>query len=184
LKKLVAIVLLSIHLFNIGGQLAFHQFLVYRSDKFFNDQISKNHYKLDDLSEIKVPVNMPGITDWTSFQNLSGRVQFKDASYNYVKIKITRHAIYLICVPNYETTHLSDQNIISARQIADIPVSRKDHVPFGKVNLTVYHCQIAYYQFSAPLIITTKNIDNSYCIIPNTFITGPGQPPDSSANIS
>ncbi len=75
MKKLLAILLLLIHLFNIGGQLAFHEYLVYQSDKFFNEQISENHYNIDDLTEICIPVNMPGITDWKSYENLSGSVQ-------------------------------------------------------------------------------------------------------------
>jgi len=184
LKKLIAISLLAIHLFTIGGQLIFYQYQVYKSDKFYNEQISKNHYNINDLTEISIPVNMPDVTDWKYYQNLSGRVQFQNSSYNYVKIRMTRKAIYLMCVPNYQTTHLSDQNIIYAGQIKDIPVPKKDHVPFGKINKTVYNNQTTYYGFSTPAITVRKPININHSIILSCFITGPGQPPDRKTILS
>jgi len=180
LKRLLAIALLTIHLFNIGGQLAFHQYMEYKTDKFFDQQISKNLYNVDELTEIKIPVDMPGITDWQRYQNLSGQVQFQNASYNYVKMKMTRHAIYLMCVPNYSTTHYSSQNIICAKQIADIPVPKKDHVPFGKINLVMYNYQPSYFHFSIPIAVIGKKTYTNHCVIVDAFITGPGQPPDTA----
>ncbi len=184
MKKLIAITLLTVHLFNIGGQLAFHEYLVYQSDKLFNEQIGENHYNIDDLTEIRVPANMPGITDWKGYENLSGRIQFGNTAYNYVKIRMTRNAIYLVCIPNYATTHLSDQNIIYARQVPDIPVPKKDHVPFGKINIVAYNHQSVYYQFSTPLIKVRKTVSCYHSFIPNPLIKGPGQPPDMETILS
>ena len=184
MKKLTAISLLFIHLFNIGGQLSVYQYLVYKSDKFFNKQISENHYNIDDLTEIRIPANMPGIADWKNYENLCGRVQFENSAYNYVKIKMTRKAIYLVCVPNYATTRLSDQNIINARQIADIPVPKKEHVPFGKINLVAYNYQVVRYTFSIPVIGARKNINYEDIFIPNSPVSGPGQPPDMKTILS
>ena len=184
MKKLIAIVLLIIHLFNIGGQLAFYQYLVYKSDKLFNAQINKNHYNIEDLTEIKIPVSMPGITDWKSYEKLSGQVKFADASYNYVRMRLTRNAIYLMCIPNYETTHLFDHNIIYAGQIKDIPVPKKEHVPFGKINLTAYNHQTIHYKFSIPIIVVRVRVDGNHLNIPNFLIAGPGQPPDKNLAFS
>lgn len=79
---------------------------------------------------------MPGITDWHNYVNVTGQVQFGDASYNYVKMKMTRTALYLMCVPNYKTTSLSGDNIINAKQAKNIPVPKKDHVPYGKTTVS------------------------------------------------
>ena len=161
-----------------------HQYLVYQSDKLFNDQISKNYYNIDDLREVRIPVNMPGTSDWKAYENLSGEVQFANSSYNYVKMKVTRNAIYLMCIPNYTTTHLYGQNIIYAPQIQDIPASKKDHVPFGKINLVAYSHQIIQYKFSIPILALSKAICNHHSIIPNSCITGSGQPPDRETTLS
>lgn len=184
MKKLIAISLLTVHLFNIGGQLLFYQYQRYKSDKFYNEQIGKNLYNIEDLTEIRIPANMPNIVDWKYYQNLSGRVQFENSSYNYVKIRMTKKAIYLMCVPNYQTTRLSNQNIIYARQVKDIPIPKKDHVPFGKINLTVYNNQTTHFRFSLPVVIVKKPINTNHSIILSCFITGPGQPPDGESTLS
>jgi len=135
LKKLIAITLLVSHLFSTGGYIAFYHYLKYRSDVFFNEQTAQNKYNKNDLVEIKIPIEMPNLSDWAAYENVSGTVQFEEASYNYVKMKMTRHAVYLMCVPNYKTTVYSTTNVIVARDIKDIPVPKKDHVPFLKLNL-------------------------------------------------
>ncbi|HEY2583397.1 MAG TPA: hypothetical protein VGI43_16415, partial [Mucilaginibacter sp.] len=117
MKKLIAVVLLAIYLFNIGGELVMHQYFSYLSDRFFNEQASKGRYNVNDLTEVKLPANMPGITDWTNYENIRGQIQFGDRSYNYVKMKITRTAIYLMCIPDYAATRLLNENIICAKQV-------------------------------------------------------------------
>ena len=179
MKRFFAIALLTIHLFNIGGQLAFHQYLEYKTDKFFDEQISKNLYNVNDLTEVKIPIDIPGMSDWRTYQDLSGQVQFQNASYNYVKMKITRHAIYLMCVPNYSTTHYLSKNVICAKQIADIPVPKKEHVPFGKMNLVMYNYQPVYFKFTNPIVLLSKKICTNHCGIMEAYITGPGEPPNT-----
>jgi hypothetical protein len=184
LKKLIAIWLLTIHLFNIGGQLAFHEYMVYKSDRFFDAQVNKNLYNKDDLTEIKIPVDMPAVADWKNYVNISGTVQFRESSYNYVKMKITRHAVFLMCVPNYATTHYSTENVICAKEIKDIPVPKKDHVPYGKINLATYSYQTISYSFTGPVLVMPKIVYSNYSIVTEAFITGPGQPPDTNPSLS
>ena len=158
----------------------FYEYLAYQSDKLFEQQIDQNRYNVNDLTEIVIPANMPTITDWKNYVSLTGRVQFGDAAYNYVKIRMTRTAIYLVCIPNYPTTHLSDKNIIDVRQIPDIPVSKKDHVPVGKVNLTTYSHQNISYRFLTPVLTGGKIVTPVKIFLPDATIAGPGQPPDTT----
>lgn len=136
MKKTIAAALLFIYLFNIGGQLALHQYFAYLSDKFFTEQTAKGLYNVNDLTEVKLPVNMPGVTDWKSYENISGQIQFGNESYNYVKMKVTRTALYVMCIPEYKTTRLVNQNIIDAKQAKNVPVPKKDHVPFSKATFS------------------------------------------------
>jgi hypothetical protein len=178
LKKLIAVALLGLHLFTMGGHFMLYQYFVYRSDRLFNDQISKNRYNVNDLVEIKIPAHTPAFRDWDSFEPISGQVQFKNACYNYVKLKITTDTIYLMCVPNYEKTRLFKQNIINVKEIADIPVNKKDHVPFGKtLNLDKYNNQVAVYNFLSP--VTTLYVNNSRCSSypVQHYLSIPGRPP-------
>ncbi|SCW37745.1 hypothetical protein SAMN03159284_00067 [Mucilaginibacter sp. NFR10] len=156
LKKFIALMLLGFHLLNIGGQLALHQFMVYKSNKYFAEQTAKGFYNVKDLTEVVIPVNMPGITDWKNYENIHGQIRFGNNSYNYQKMRVTSRAIYLMCIPNYETTRLADKNIINARDVKENPVPQKEHVPFGKIimqdnlNFTFVHfefgCPVKYTQ--------------------------------------
>ncbi|MEO7215934.1 hypothetical protein [Mucilaginibacter sp.] len=185
MKKLTAIFLLAILLFNIGGHLLFHQYFTYRCDKFFSQQVAQNRYNLHDLTEVKIPVNLPNLGDDAEYQDVTGQINFESSSYNYVKMKLTKTAMYLLCVPNYETTRLSGQNIIEARGMKDIPVPKKNHVPFGKLVLIVYSHQNLQYRFATPIITTFKKIHlYTQLQISNSSIEGPGQPPDGRSILS
>jgi hypothetical protein len=153
LKKFIATVMLSIYLFSIGGQLIVHQYLSYLSDRYFEEQTDKGRYNVSDLFEVKLPVDMAQISDWKEFENITGQIQFDNISYNYVKMKLTRTAIYLLCVPNYRTTHASGQNVICAKGIKSDPVQPKNHVPPGKFVLFSQLSPIGlYYDFKSPVI--------------------------------
>lgn len=135
MRKLVAIYLIITLLYNFAGPLIIRQYLAYRTEKHFNEQTSKGLYYLGDLTEVVIPVELPGIADWVDYEDISGQIQFQNNRYNYVKMKLTQHAMYLLCVPNYEETRLNSQNIISAKKVKEVPVPKKDHTPTFKVTL-------------------------------------------------
>jgi hypothetical protein len=179
LKKLIAISFLLLQLFSLYGPIALYEYCLFKTDRLFNEQISQNRYKLDDLVEVKVPVNMPTIGDWKDYTYISGQVQLKSGLYNYVKIKMTRDTIFLMCIPNYRETRLIKQNIIDARKIADIPVNKKERVPFGKANgIGLYNYQTVQYCFLTPFAALMKNVDNTHLDIIKSTISRPGQPPE------
>ncbi len=156
--------MLIIYLFSVSGQLVLHQYFSYLSERFFNEQIAKGFYNKDDLTEVKIPVNMPNVLDWPAYENISGQIQFGNTSYNYVKMRVTRTALYLMCVPNYETTKLASQNLINAKSINGNPVPPKNHVPFGKILLlTNINFPSITFTFSPPLkcpaIINVQSCD-------------------------
>jgi hypothetical protein len=158
LKKLIAATLLTIYLFNLAGHLALYQYFTFLSDKLFNEQASLGRYNVNDLTEVQIPVDMPGITDWNGYISVSGQIKFENTSYNYVKMKVTRHVLYLMCIPNYDTTRLSGDNILEAKNIKDIPVSKKDHVPYGKSTLIgKFNIASVQFTFVSPIKIGALN---------------------------
>jgi hypothetical protein len=178
LRKIFAALLLIIYLFNIGGKLLMHQYFECVSDNFFKKQTNKGLYNINDLTEVKLPVNMPNMSDWGVYEDIKGQVRFADASYNYVKMKITRYAIYLLCVPNYETTRLNTENIICAKNIKDIPVHPREHVPFQKsTSINKFNLSFLQFEFS---VFSTGNSIISVQSSPNLAgidLDSPKQPP-------
>jgi hypothetical protein len=135
LKKIIAYALLFVYLYNIAGALVSHYYFSYLADKYFAEQAAKGFYNTNDLTEVKLPNNMPGIAEWPCYENISGQIKFADETYNYVKMRITRTAIYLMCIPDYGAGVFSNQNIINAMQVKHMPVPKKEHVPFAKLSL-------------------------------------------------
>ncbi|WP_429263132.1 hypothetical protein [Mucilaginibacter sp. 3215] len=159
MKKFIALTLLSFHLLNIGGQLALHQFMVYKSNKYFAEQTAKGFYNVKDLTEVVIPVNMPSITDWKNYENIHGQIRFGNNSYNYQKMRVTSRAIYLMCIPNYETTRLADKNIINAKDVKENPVPQKEHVPFGKIIMQDnLNFAFVHFEFSCPIKYTQQTV--------------------------
>jgi len=178
LKKLTAIALLCLQIFTICGHTLLYQYFAYRSDQIFNDRISRNMYNVHDLVEIKIPTKTQVTTGWTTYQKINGQIQFKNICYNYVKLKLTRDTLYLVCIPNYEKTRLFNQNIINAKDIDDIPVTKKDHVPFGKAaDFGKYNYLPVQFSFLSPVVIlqASNNLQSPTPI--QCCLSVPHQPP-------
>jgi hypothetical protein len=135
-------------------------------------------YSLDDLVSVKVPVKMPTIEDWKDYVPIAGQIQFQRNSYNYVKLRMTRDTLYLLCIPSYKKTKLVNQNIINARKIADIPNGKRDRVPFGKLStLSDYNCQVVKYIFITPIATLKTNIVSINSGIIDHTLANPAPPP-------
>lgn len=141
LKKIVAILLLIVHTYGLGGSLILHQYLSWQMEKFYNEQAAKGLYDVHDLKEVAIPVNLPGIHDWKSYENIHGQIQFGDKAYNYVQMRVTSHNLYLKCIPTYNETRFNADNVLHAAPVKGVPVPQKEHVPL--VNIVFSDVMIA-----------------------------------------
>jgi len=116
----------------VGGYMVLNQYLVHRSNSFVTEQISKGKYDINNLIEIKIKQHLPQIQDWKTYARVSGQIQLNGVAYNYVRLKMTRDTLFVQCIPNYTTTKLLNENIICAKQVNDIPVSKKAHESSSK----------------------------------------------------
>lgn len=138
--------------------------------------------KIDDtkLIQIKIPVHFPTLTDWNDYEVISGQIQLKDAYYNYVRLKMTRDTMYFVCLPNTTKSRLVKANIITAKEISDVPISKNGHnSTIKKLNVFVeYNLRpfvYNYTEFGSYL----KNYNNpGFSKINCPFIESPGKPPN------
>ncbi|HEY9197537.1 MAG TPA: hypothetical protein VIM77_14780 [Mucilaginibacter sp.] len=181
MKKFIALLLLAVLMLNLFGQMALRQYLAYKTERFYNEQISKGLYNIHDLAEIEIPVNLPGIHDWARFENITGQIMFGSASYNYVKMRLTRTAIHLMCIPHYDTTRPVDNNVLNAKGVKDIPVPQKDHVPNGKtIMLDNLNFAFNQYEFYCPIKSIQTNIIQAAQSLVYQQQSVPEQPPKVS----
>jgi hypothetical protein len=178
LKKYFAVTMLIIYLFSIGGQLILHQYFSYQSNRYFEAQTKKGLYNASDLFEVKLPVSMTQITDWTEFENITGQIQFENISYNYVKMKMTRTAMYLLCVPNYRTTHKTGQNVICANDLKNKPVLPKNHLPPCKfVLFNQFFKKDLPFEFKSPEIVKISRVLYNIKRLDQYSLSTPDRPP-------
>jgi hypothetical protein len=180
MKRFVAIALLTIHFFNLGGYMLLHLYAVNKSDQFMNELISKSLYNPNTLIQLKIKQNLPGITEWNDFKNVTGHIQLKNVAYNYVKLKFTKDTLYVMCVPNYAKTRLIENNVIYAKQVNDIPQDEKSEhssVKKGGADNTYSHPEVAFnflsFEEEHPLVTKPH-----YISITPPYLSVPGQPPE------
>jgi hypothetical protein len=153
---------------------------MYRSDKDMNEHIAKNMYNIHDLVMVKISVNMPGMQSWNAFENISGQIQFKKACYNYVKLKLTRDTIYVMCIPNYEKTRLTNENIINARQIDDLPGTKGNTAMLKKPSVDKFNLAILIFEVKNRILAIDTHFPITKVNPKGCFIETPYRPPDSS----
>lgn len=180
LKRFFAILLLSVHLFYIGGYTLLFQYYINKADVQMVKQIYDNKINNAKLIEIKIPVHFPTITDWDDYAVISGQIQLKDAYYNYVRLKMTRDTMYFVCLPNTVKTQLVNANIITAKEISDVPLNKNTHNPaVKKVNtLSEYNLQTFDYNYSQLEIFLKQSPNHLSFKLVSPFIESPGKPPD------
>ncbi len=175
--------LLCVHLFNTGGYNLIFQYFIHRSEVQMVKNIYENKVDATQLIQIKIPMQSPGLKDWADYEHIQGQVQLKDAFYNYVGVKMTHDTMYLVCVANDAKTKLVNANIIVAKHVSDVPVSKRGQETPVKKSATGFECSIplAQYKFLAfaNLIEVKKNPISA--LLPNPYIESPGKPPNFSA---
>jgi len=185
LKKSLAIGMLALLLFNMGGYLLVFQYFIIRSDNAIDEQINNNHYKSADLVNIKIPVRL-NIQDWSDYEVISGQVKIKDTIYNYAELKMTRDTMYLKCITNHEKGRLVNAKIIYGKQVNDAPVNKKMPLPLVKKNFSENEYICTNNKLPGYTTAGVLNTWHNYAFIKvcNTSINFVGQPPDPRHIIS
>lgn len=167
-------------MFNMGGYMLLFQYFIKHSDDFANEQISKGLYKPDELVEIKIPVHVPTAQAQEDFQAISGQVKLAENDYNYVAMKMTRDTMYLMCIPNYEKTRLIGGNIITAKNVSDSPLAKKNHLPVEKKSGidTNYNYPVTLLNTTIDALALRPVFTDLIQNIPSAYLSTPVQPPE------
>jgi hypothetical protein len=181
-RRFLAMMLLSIHLFNTGGYSLVFQYFIHRSDLQITKEIYENKVDATQLVQVKIPVKNPGMTDWPDYKRIQGQVQLKDGFYNYVGVKITRDTMFLVCVANSVKTKLYNVNTIVAKNVSDALLTKKgQETPVKKASsysISDYNFTDVKYAFLSfeNSIDRRENIISSKLSHP--YIESPGKPPN------
>jgi hypothetical protein len=179
LKKLIAIPLLAIYLFNLVGYSLYTNYFISQSDKKIVQQIDNNTFDESELIELKTPINLPYYNDTKEYQPMDGEMVLNGVHYNYVKRKIHNDTLYVLCLPNMAKTTLQKQKDSYANQANDLPANNKENAGTKKNAFSnEYVGQVFQYSFNVPPIKTALVFSNHLYNITKGYLMLQYQPPE------
>jgi hypothetical protein len=135
MTKPIAILLLLIHIFNVGG----YRFVFDKLEKDASvqliDKLDKEEYADNELIEMKVPLPMPYQTNWSSFERYNGEIEIDGIHYNYVKRKVWNDTLILMCIPNHDKMSLNSAKEQFFSLVNDLDQQGKETPATPKANV-------------------------------------------------
>ena len=102
MKRIAAILLLGILLFNWCGYQLLTSFMENSADHQLKAQLDGNNYKESELISIKVPAeNLGYYINSKQFQRVNGQIEINGTQYNYVKRRLYNDSVEMLCIPNH-----------------------------------------------------------------------------------
>ncbi len=102
MKKLAAIFLLLIFLFNIGGYRIWYHLQEQRSDERILAILENAAYDDEELVTITIPLSLPYQANWKEFETTDGEIAIEGTIYRYVKRKVQHGELVLMCIPHHD----------------------------------------------------------------------------------
>jgi len=114
--------------------------------------LDKNNYDNSQLITLRVPLNMPYITDWTDFESYEGETVIDGVHYKFVKRKIEKGELVLQCIPNQQKTDLETAKDSYFKLVNDIDHPSAKHQGKDKSSKT-FSTDYFFDHLSMPVIL-------------------------------
>jgi hypothetical protein len=183
-KRIAAILLLSLLLFNWIGYEVYTAILQENAAKTMMANLDENNYSDADLISFKVPaVHLSSYVNSKEFQRVDGTVDINGIQYNYVKCRYNEDSLELLCIPNRTSTSIQNAKNEFLKLVNDLQhpgQSRKS----SQHNISFKGFNADYYSETNAIVICgliqirQKATDHYLLRIPAVYLSGAGQPPD------
>jgi len=176
LRKIAAILLMLILLFNIGGYRIVIPLIQDKADHKLEALLDNSEYDEAQLIEIRVTMNMPYQQRFTAYERHYGEIEIDGIAYTYVKRKIEGDVVIFKCIANEARQQFKSiqNNLAQANSNTDMdqPGQQKQQTSF------VFRTDIT--------LTSSLNIVSNYYsfILPEPSVTTPHQPPEAATVLS
>lgn len=120
LKKLLAILLLFVFLFNMGFYRLLFCYLEYTAGLRLEKQIEASAFHEKELITIKIPLRLHYLTDWKDFAPAKGEITVNGSTYKYVRQKVHRDTLILACINFKEKALIKKNNSEYFKKVNDL----------------------------------------------------------------
>ncbi|HVX50745.1 MAG TPA: hypothetical protein VHB48_11345 [Chitinophagaceae bacterium] len=183
MKKISAILLLAVLLFNLAGYRLLFSYLDNKAVADMVQQLDRNHYSKHGLIEIKIAMHLPYTINSSVFDRYDASIKLNGISYNCVERKITNDTLVLHCLPNNRQNAYRNAENEYAKNINDLQPTPNSHKNTNaslliKGLVFVYNMQPIQWQVCnfAGVLRTYQNITAK--MPADVFSHTPGQPPE------
>jgi len=101
-KRVLAIILTVVFLFNVIGYYGVYVAMLRQAHLTLNQQIDNNNYKAEQTITIRIPLTLPYPTQENDFQRVQGDFEHQGEFYKLVKQKYSNDTLYVVCIKNTE----------------------------------------------------------------------------------
>ncbi len=140
MRKLFAFFFICLLAFNWYGYRLVLYFLAEKGNLTLQQKLDKEQYDPTDLVELRLPLNLPYISDWADYENFDGETIIDGLHYRYVKRKLYKGELILLCVPDQNSNKLQKAGNEYFKQVNDIPQSEKKSKQTVKASTGEYTC--------------------------------------------
>ncbi|WP_290708201.1 hypothetical protein [Flavihumibacter sp. CACIAM 22H1] len=121
MKKLAAILFMSMLLYNVVGYRAVFSWLEQRSYQTLNQELDNLGYDEAELITIKVPINeLPYFTNSPIFERTNGTISVQGITYQYVERRIYNDSLEMRCISNPLATNLTNARDLFFQLVNDL----------------------------------------------------------------
>lgn len=125
MKKIAAILLLALLVFNLAGYRWLFSLLEENATAKLEQKISAGDFADEQLVEIRIPLSMPYYSD-KDYENVYGETDWNGEHYRYVKRKVSGNTLYLLCIPHKEKNSLVQIKNEFTKAVNDVPANKQN----------------------------------------------------------
>ncbi len=185
MKKITAIFFLIVFSFNWFGYRLMYDFMQRQASKQLEVALDNNNYDESQLIELKIPVNLPYQTSWSSYQRYDGEIEMNGIKYKYVKRKLANDTLYLKCIPNTKEMRLQTAKNDFFKITNDLTQNKNpkkaDNTNSVLKYLTVFDSSSFGARIDSPLPADHQWLSIPDGKLPFATLLSPEQPPDHTA---
>ncbi len=106
MKKLAAILLMSVFVFNLFGYKLWVFVAEQNASKQLTAAVENSRYSDDQLIVIKRQISLPYYNNTSTYTMADGEVEMNGVVYRYVKYRIFDNMLEMLCLPNTQKTNI------------------------------------------------------------------------------
>lgn len=112
--------MLSFFLFNILGYKLFFYYQLTEADSRIQAKIDVLQESDESLFTVKIPLRLPYHTDWKHYESVEGEMSYKNTTYKYVKRKVLRDTLILLCIEHREKSIIERNSNDFAKKVNEV----------------------------------------------------------------